>query len=116
MELFTLHSFRIGRTNEAKARSRAFNSDCHILQFVENVTAFNIHHQAWNINVHPAHIYSCETPGAEKYSGMLMNETLHAPLPMILNIAMDNTVERHVKALALNGDKEWEPGARKFQE
>ena len=45
-----------------------------------------------------------------------MNETLHAPLPMILNIAMDNTVERHVKALALNGDKEWEPGARKFQE
>jgi len=35
---------------------------------------------------------------------------------MIPNIAMDNTVERHVKALALNGDKEWEPGAPKFQE
>lgn len=29
---------------------------------------------------------------------------------------MDNTVERHVEALALNGDKEWEPGAPKFQE
>jgi len=35
---------------------------------------------------------------------------------MIPNFSMDNAVESHVKALALNGDKEWEPGARKFQE
>jgi len=35
---------------------------------------------------------------------------------MIPNIAIDNIVERHVKALALGGDREWEPGARKFQE
>ena len=41
---------------------------------------------------------------------------LHTASPMIPNIAMDNTVERHVEALALNGDKEWEPGAPKFQE
>lgn len=43
-------------------------------------------------------------------------KTLHVTMPMIPNIAMDNIIERHVKALALNGDQEWEPGARKFQE
>lgn len=37
-------------------------------------------------------------------------------MPMIPNISIDNAVERHLKALALNGDREWEPGASKFQE
>lgn len=37
-------------------------------------------------------------------------------MPMIPNIAMDNTVDKHVKALALSGAQEWEPGGHKFSE
>lgn len=37
-------------------------------------------------------------------------------MPMIPNIAMDNTVEKHIKALALSGTREWEPGGQKFRE
>lgn len=32
---------------------------------------------------------------------------------MVPNIAMDNTVEKHIKALALNGASEWEPNGQK---
>ncbi|KAH9487104.1 hypothetical protein JR316_0001172 [Psilocybe cubensis] len=37
-------------------------------------------------------------------------------MPMIPNIAMDNTVEKHIKALASSGVREWEPGGQKFRE
>jgi len=35
---------------------------------------------------------------------------------MIPNFAMDNTVEKHVAALAANGSAEWSPGGQKFDE
>jgi len=35
---------------------------------------------------------------------------------MIPNIAMDNVVEKHIKALALSGQHEWEIGGRKHLE
>lgn len=35
---------------------------------------------------------------------------------MIPNIAMDNTVEKHVRALGFNGDEQWKPGGTKFVE
>ncbi|KDR84814.1 hypothetical protein GALMADRAFT_291422 [Galerina marginata CBS 339.88] len=37
-------------------------------------------------------------------------------VPMIPNIAMDNTVEKHVKALALSGIRAWEPEGPRFLE
>ncbi|KAF8887961.1 hypothetical protein CPB84DRAFT_1684359, partial [Gymnopilus junonius] len=40
--------------------------------------------------------------------------TLDENLPMIPNIALDNTVEKHLKALALTGASEWEPHGQKF--
>jgi len=35
---------------------------------------------------------------------------------MIPNIAMDNTVDKHVKALALFGATEWEVNGRKYRD
>jgi len=37
-------------------------------------------------------------------------------VPMIPNIAIDNTVEKHVRALAISGGTEWEPEGRKYLE
>ncbi|KAF8971511.1 hypothetical protein BDZ97DRAFT_1247172 [Flammula alnicola] len=42
--------------------------------------------------------------------------TLDKTTPIIPNIAMDNVVEKHVRALALSGMQEWEPGGRKYHE
>lgn len=35
---------------------------------------------------------------------------------MIPNITIDNVVEKHIQALALSGDKYWEPGGLKAKE
>jgi hypothetical protein len=35
---------------------------------------------------------------------------------MIPNFAMDNTVEKHIKALESNGNKEWRKGGSKLTE
>jgi hypothetical protein len=43
-------------------------------------------------------------------------QALDKLVPMIPNIAMDNTVEKHIKALAISGSKEWEPDGRKYTE
>jgi hypothetical protein len=37
-------------------------------------------------------------------------------MPMIPNIALDNTVDKHVKALALFGATEWEVNGRKHRD
>ena len=37
-------------------------------------------------------------------------------VPMIPNIAIDNTVEKHVRALAISGATEWELEGRKYLE
>jgi hypothetical protein len=36
--------------------------------------------------------------------------------PMIPNLAMDNTVEKHIQALQLTGNKEWQPRGSKMKE
>ncbi|KAF4623688.1 hypothetical protein D9613_001652 [Agrocybe pediades] len=43
-------------------------------------------------------------------------KNLNSSVPMIPNIAMDNTVEKHVKALALGGAAEWASGGKKLDE
>ena len=35
---------------------------------------------------------------------------------MIPNITIDNVVEKHIQALALSGDQDWEPGGFKAEE
>ena len=35
---------------------------------------------------------------------------------MIPNIAMDNTVEKHIQALGASGDEDWVPGGIKYAE
>lgn len=35
---------------------------------------------------------------------------------MIPNISMNNTVEKHVQALALSGIQEWQPGGQKYED
>ncbi|TFK41335.1 hypothetical protein BDQ12DRAFT_679286 [Crucibulum laeve] len=37
-------------------------------------------------------------------------------MPMIPNIAMDNTVEKHIQALGLSGNEEWRTGGSKLKE
>ena len=46
----------------------------------------------------------------------LCRHTLDKSLPMIPNIAIDNTVEKHVKVLAISGATEWETEGRKYKE
>ncbi|KAI0067815.1 hypothetical protein BV25DRAFT_872343 [Artomyces pyxidatus] len=41
---------------------------------------------------------------------------LSADAPMIPNFAMDNTIEKHVRALGSNGDAEWIDGGSKYNE
>jgi len=36
--------------------------------------------------------------------------------PMIPNITIDNVVEKHIRALTLSGDQDWEPGGLKVEE
>lgn len=36
--------------------------------------------------------------------------------PMIPNITLDNTVEKHVQALRTSGDEDWIPGGTKYVE
>ncbi|KAF9535509.1 hypothetical protein CPB83DRAFT_888214 [Crepidotus variabilis] len=43
-------------------------------------------------------------------------QDLDQEIPMIPNIAIDNTVEKHVQALSLSGLEEWDVGGRKFKE
>ncbi|KJA26011.1 hypothetical protein HYPSUDRAFT_344772 [Hypholoma sublateritium FD-334 SS-4] len=41
---------------------------------------------------------------------------LNPTLPMIPNISMNNTVEKHVKALGLSGRQGWEPGGSRHRD
>ncbi|KAF8807241.1 hypothetical protein BYT27DRAFT_7164559 [Phlegmacium glaucopus] len=41
---------------------------------------------------------------------------LNRTSPMIPNITIDNVVEKHIQALALSGDRDWEPGGFKAKE
>ncbi|KAF8203231.1 hypothetical protein BJ912DRAFT_348772 [Pholiota molesta] len=43
-------------------------------------------------------------------------KTLNPTTPMIPNISMNNTVEKHVQALGLSGIQEWQPGGQKYEE
>jgi hypothetical protein len=37
-------------------------------------------------------------------------------MPMIPNITLDNTVEKHIQALRTSGDEDWTPGGTKYVE
>lgn len=41
---------------------------------------------------------------------------LSKDIPMIPNIAMDNTVEKHVQALGISGNEHWMSGGTKYVE
>jgi hypothetical protein len=43
-------------------------------------------------------------------------QALDKSVPMIPNIAIDNTVEKHINALAISGATEWEPDGRRYME
>ena len=43
-------------------------------------------------------------------------QVLDSSVPMIPNIAIDNTVEKHVKALAISGATDWESEGRRYME
>jgi hypothetical protein len=43
-------------------------------------------------------------------------QTFDKSVPMVPNIAIDNTVEKHIKALAISGATEWESEGRKYAE
>jgi len=46
----------------------------------------------------------------------LCRTALNRNAPIIPNIAVDNTVERHIEVLASNGGREWQSGGKSFVE